>query len=79
MKYEYWFAGIKGVSDQKKIRLKEAFSSAESIYYIEETALRQRKILTEKEMECVMQAKRQQDLEEQLNAFKEQNIQAVFF
>ena len=79
MKYEYWFAGIKGVSDQKKIRLKEAFSSAESIYYIEETALRQRKILTEKEMECVMQAKRQQDLEEQLNAFKEQNIQAVFW
>ena len=51
---------------------------AESIYYIE-TALRQRRILTEKEMEYVMQAKRKQDLDEQLNALKEQNIQVVFW
>ena len=48
MKYEYWFAGIKGVSDQKKIRLKEVFSSAESIYYIEEDSVKTKKDLTRK-------------------------------
>lgn len=34
--YEYWFASIRGLSDEKKIRLRSQVDSAKKIYYIEE-------------------------------------------
>ena len=35
--YEYWFARMKNISDNKKKKLREAYGSAKEIYYIEET------------------------------------------
>ena len=40
MIYEYWFARMKNISDNKKKKLREAYGSAKEIYYIEETQLR---------------------------------------
>lgn len=37
MIYEYWFARMKNISDNKKKKLREAYGSAKEIYYIEET------------------------------------------
>jgi len=40
MKYEYWFANIKGISCRKKQQIRTMFKNAEEIYNIEETALK---------------------------------------
>ena len=37
MKYEYWFANIKGIGNQKKKKIRERLASAQELYYIEET------------------------------------------
>ena len=37
MKYEYWFANIKGIGNQKKKRIRKRLVSAQELYYIEET------------------------------------------
>ena len=44
--YEYWFARMKNISDNKKKKLREAYGSAKEIYYIEETQLRLQNFLT---------------------------------
>lgn len=31
--YEYWFARMKNISDNKKKKLREAYGSAKEIYY----------------------------------------------
>ena len=45
MKYEFWFAGIRGIPVWKKIHLHEYMKSAEAVYYIEETQLRKMEAL----------------------------------
>ena len=49
MIYEYWFACIRALSDQKKRRRRECIGNAKAIYYIEETILRKVSFLSEKE------------------------------
>lgn len=40
MKYEYWFANIKGIGDKLKYELRKKVLSAKELYYIEETRLK---------------------------------------
>lgn len=40
MKYEYWFANIKGIGNKGKREIRNRFKRAEELYYIEETELR---------------------------------------
>lgn len=40
MKYEYWFANIKGLGDKQKYELRKKVLSAKELYYIEETRLK---------------------------------------
>ena len=40
MKYEYWFANIQGISCKKKQFIRAQFRSAQELYYIEETELK---------------------------------------
>lgn len=58
MMYEFWLAGIQGVAVHKKIRLREYMKSAEAIYYIEETKLRQFEFLNENDRNKIMQAQK---------------------
>ena len=37
MKYEYWFANIKGLSNARKRELRLGMKNIEMLYYIEET------------------------------------------
>ena len=37
MIYEYWLAGIEGISNLKKRKLREVYGNGKAIYYIEET------------------------------------------
>ena len=50
MKYEYWFANLQGISNRRKIKIRENVTNLEELYYIEETALKQLN-LHEKEQE----------------------------
>ncbi len=46
--YEYWFAVLKGISGRRKSEIRKAYPSAESVYNIEETAIK-KGILSQKE------------------------------
>ena len=50
MKYEYWFANLQGISNRRKMEIRENVTNLEELFYIEETALKQSN-LREKERE----------------------------
>lgn len=41
-KYRFWFAGLKGIRAAEKIKIAEEFPQKNTLYYIEETALKRR-------------------------------------
>ena len=51
MIYEYWLAGIEGISNLKKRKLREVYGNGKAIYYIEETEITGIEFLTEEENE----------------------------
>ena len=76
MKYEYWFANIKQLSDKKKKIFRERMKSAEEIYYIEETKLK--KILeNEKDADRIIESIRTWKLNEEYE--KLQNMEIQFY
>lgn len=75
--YEYWFARMKNISDNKKKKLREAYGSAKEIYYIEETQLRLQNFLTKKDIEQLKMARKQKDLEEKYYNMEEKGIDFV--
>ena len=77
MIYEYWFAGIKNISDNKKKKLRATYGSAKEIYYIEETQSELRGFLSEKDIKQLKIAQRQKDLEEKYYNMKEKGIDFV--
>lgn len=77
MIYEYWFARMKNISDNKKKKLREAYGSAKEIYYIEETQLRLQNFLTKKDIEQLKMARKQKDLEEKYYNMEEKGIDFV--
>ena len=62
MIYEYWFARMKNISDNKKKKLREAYGSAKEIYYIEETQLRLQNFLTKKDIEQLKMARKNKNI-----------------
>lgn len=44
MKYEYWFANIKGIGNKTKEQIRSKVKTAEELYNIEETALKQMEV-----------------------------------
>lgn len=57
LKYEYWLSGMIRLSAKKKFMLKERMKTAEEIYYIEETQLKELDFLTDAEKEALGRAK----------------------
>ncbi len=79
MVYEYWFACIKNISDRKKKKLREAYGCGKKIYYIEETQLKMKNFLTEKDIECIKEAQKMKNLEEEYQNMKEKGIQLILY
>lgn len=65
MKYEYWFARIKGIKTEKKILLRKYMKTAKDVYYIEETRLKKFQFLNEKEQNKILQAGKQKNINEE--------------
>ena len=75
MKYEYWFANIKGLGDKLKYKIRARMLSAKELYYIEETGLR-RLGLQEKECISIRESVKQWDLEKEYHKL---NLEKVHF
>ena len=58
MEYEYWLAGIQGISSKKKYLLRERMKTGRAVYYIEETQLAGLDFLSEKERQALKSAGR---------------------
>ena len=39
MKYEYWFANIKGISNKRKIEIRDKFRRIKELFYMEESKM----------------------------------------
>lgn len=74
MVYEYWLAGIKGLSDGKKRRVREYFGNGREIFYIEEKCLNSLDFLTEHEKETLKNAKKEKKLEENYRDMEKRGI-----
>ncbi|MGN1267286.1 MAG: DNA-processing protein DprA, partial [Dorea sp.] len=74
MMYEYWLARIRGVSAKKKKKLRDFYGSADKIYYIEETQLKNHSFLTEKEMNAIISSKDAKDMKQQYELLEEKGI-----
>lgn len=73
MKYEYWFANIKGLGDKHKWDIRQRVETAKELYIIEETGWKRLGIPL-KERKLMKESIEQWDLEEQYKKLKEQNV-----
>ena len=77
MIYEYWLAGIEGISNLKKRKLREVYGNGKAIYYIEETNLTKHTFLNEKDIERLKKAKKTVNLEMQWEKSVKKKIKFV--
>ena len=79
MKYRYWLANVIGVSANKKIELIEKFLSAETIFYIEETQLKQCEILKKDEILKIIKSRKEADIEGDYEEFLKHGIRFITY
>ena len=76
MKYEYWFANIKGLGNKEKFQIRSSIKKAEELYYMEEKAIE--KIVGKKEKcQAVMESIRSWQLNEECAALERKGVQFV--
>ncbi len=75
-KYEYWFANIKGISGNKKWKIRQGMKTAEELYYIEETVLKGYE-LEEKECNTILDSIRTWKVEEEYQKMLEKGVECV--
>ena len=76
MKYEYWFANIKGIGDKKKREIRSYVEYAKDLYNIEETALRK---IVENEKCChkILESVKEWKVDERYQELQEKQIHFV--
>lgn len=77
MEYEYWFAAITALGSRKKHLLREKFRMAKSIFYIEETKLKESGLLNEKDIRSVRQAQKAENLKEQWKRLHKEGVHFI--
>lgn len=76
MKYEYWFANIKGISNARKREIRQGMKSSKMLYYIEETALRKWD-LQGKECDAILDSIRNWKLEAEYQRLEQKGVYFV--
>ena len=76
MKYEYWFANVKGISDKRKQQIRMGMKNAKMLYYIEETQYSV-KGLSEKEGKAIRESKSNWKLDEEYQRLLEQEVKFI--
>ncbi|MGO5051193.1 DNA-processing protein DprA [Lachnospiraceae bacterium LCP25S3_G4] len=77
--YEYWFANVRGISNQRKIQLRQSVKKIEELYYIEETSLRQLLSLSDKEQSIMLQSKEMWHLEQEYEKLLSKKVTFLIF
>ena len=77
MMYECWLAGIEGISDPKKRKLREVYGNGKTIYYIEETKLEKHIFLDDRDVEILKRAKKAADIEEKWKKIEKKQIKFI--
>lgn len=72
MKYEYWFANLK-LSGKRKQEIRQVIQSAEELYYIEETILKQF-LVDEKERKIILESTKAWKLDEEYQKLEQKGI-----
>ncbi|MEF9998552.1 MAG: DNA-processing protein DprA [Lachnospiraceae bacterium] len=75
--YEYWFANVRPLSDLKKYRLRQEYTSAKDLFYIEEIQLYRYEYLKAQEILTIIQSRNQWNLEEQYQKMIECGISFI--
>lgn len=75
--YEFWLAGIRGLSGKKKYLLREYMKTGRAAYYIEETEILKIRFLTEKEKNTIRQAQKSREIEGEYQRMCEAGIRFV--
>lgn len=76
MKYEYWFANIKELGNQKKCKIRACVNSARELYYIEETESKKLGI-DEKDYQNIQKSIKKWELEKEYKQLKDHHVQFV--
>lgn len=76
MKYEYWFANLKGITNSRKIEIRRNFQSAKELFYIEEKEL-DRYGLSEKEREIILGSTKVWDVEREYQKVLDKRVRCV--
>lgn len=77
MMYEYWFASITQVSDRKKYLLRHHLGSGKNIFYIEGTKLKTFEFLNQEDINTIMQAQKERDLDKKFEDLKIKSIRFI--
>ena len=75
MKYEYWYANLK-LSCKRKQELRKVLKSAEELYYIEESALKNY-MHNDSEQEIILKSIKEWNLEEEYKRLEQKGVQFV--
>ncbi len=73
MKYEYWFANLMTISCKRKLEIRQVIKTAEELYYIEETALKQY-VQDKKERTRILESIRDWKLDDEYQKLEQQQV-----
>lgn len=73
MKYEYWFANLMKMSCKRKLELRRVIKTAEALYYIEETELKQY-VEDEKERTLILDSIRSWKIDEEYQKLEQKEV-----
>ena len=76
MKYEYWFANVKGINSNRKLEIRKEFPNLEMLYNIEETALNKHNI-EENEYKIILDSIRNWQLEKEYQKLAEKGARCI--
>ena len=76
MKYDYWFANVKGIHCRRKIQLYAQAGSAQALYYIEETKLKEWGCPNE-ERHTILESIKNWELESEFQKLQRKNVRCV--
>ena len=76
MKYEYWFANIKGLTNKEKIRIRGLVPLAKALFYIEETELKKLGV-EEKFKKSILNSIKEWKLEDEYKKLCEKKVKLI--
>ena len=76
MKYEYWFANVKGINSHRKLEIRKEFPNLEMLYNIEETALKKHNI-QENEYKIILDSIRNWQLEKEYQKLTQKGARCI--